>query len=55
MSFPSQRAQLVSRRCLPAWHALRAPSVVVEFALRRHLGYQWALTVFEICVIFALS
>jgi len=24
-----------------------APSVVVEFALRRHLGYQWALTVFR--------
>jgi SHS family lactate transporter-like MFS transporter len=31
-----------------------APSVVVEFALRRHFGYQWALTLFEICVIFAL-
>ena len=31
-----------------------APSVVVEFALRNHLGYQWALTVFEICVIFCL-
>ncbi len=31
-----------------------APSVVVEFALRKHLGYQWALTVFEICVIFCL-
>jgi hypothetical protein len=27
---------------------------VVEFALRRHLGYQWALTTFELCVIFVL-
>ena len=33
---------------------LGAPCVVVEFALRRHLGYQWALTVFELCVILAL-
>ncbi len=33
---------------------LGAPAVVVEFALRRHLGYQWALTTFEICVILAL-
>jgi MFS transporter, SHS family, lactate transporter len=33
---------------------LGAPSVVVEFALRKHLGYPWTLTVFEICVIFAL-
>jgi MFS transporter, SHS family, lactate transporter len=33
---------------------LGAPAVVVEFALRRHLGYQWALTTFEICVIVAL-
>ncbi|WP_263358325.1 MFS transporter [Acidicapsa ligni] len=32
-----------------------APSVVIEFTLRKHLGYQWALTVFEICVITALS
>jgi MFS transporter, SHS family, lactate transporter len=33
---------------------LAAPSVVVEFTLRKHLGYQWALTVFEICVILSL-
>jgi MFS transporter, SHS family, lactate transporter len=33
---------------------LGAPCVVVEFALRQHLGYQWALTVFELCVILAL-
>jgi SHS family lactate transporter-like MFS transporter len=31
-----------------------APAVVVEFALRRHFGYQWALTIFEIGVIFTL-
>jgi SHS family lactate transporter-like MFS transporter len=31
-----------------------APSVVIEFALRNRLGYRWALTVFEICVICAL-
>ena len=31
-----------------------APSVVVEFTLRKHLGYQWALTVFEVCVILCL-
>ena len=31
-----------------------APSVVVEFTLRRHVGYQWALTIFEMCVIFCL-
>jgi SHS family lactate transporter-like MFS transporter len=31
-----------------------APAVVVEFALRRHFGYQWALTIFEVCVIFTL-
>jgi MFS transporter, SHS family, lactate transporter len=31
-----------------------APAVVIEFALRKHLGYQWALTTFELCVIFAL-
>ena len=31
-----------------------APSVVVEFALRKHFGYQWALTVFEVCVILCL-
>ena len=33
---------------------LGAPAVVVEFALRRHFGYQWALTIFEICVILSL-
>ena len=33
---------------------LCAPAVVIEFTLRRHFGYQWALTIFEICVIFAL-
>ena len=33
---------------------LGAPAVVVEFALRRHFGYQWALTIFEICVIVTL-
>jgi SHS family lactate transporter-like MFS transporter len=33
---------------------IAAPSVVVEFTLRRHLGYQWALTIFEMCVIFCL-
>jgi SHS family lactate transporter-like MFS transporter len=31
-----------------------APSVVIEFALRGHLGYQSALTAFEVCTIFAL-
>jgi MFS transporter, SHS family, lactate transporter len=34
---------------------LGAPCVVVEFALRKHLGYQWALTIFELCVILALA
>jgi SHS family lactate transporter-like MFS transporter len=33
---------------------IAAPSVVVEFTLRRHFGYQWALTIFEVCVIFCL-
>jgi MFS transporter, SHS family, lactate transporter len=33
---------------------IAAPSVVVEFTLRRHFGYQWALTIFEMCVIFSL-
>jgi MFS transporter, SHS family, lactate transporter len=33
---------------------LAAPSVVVEFTLRRHFGYQWALTLFEMGVIFCL-
>ena len=33
---------------------IAAPSVVIEFTLRRHLGYQWALTIFEVCVIFCL-
>jgi hypothetical protein len=31
-----------------------APSVVIEFGLRRRLGYQWALTAFEVCTIAAL-
>jgi cbb3-type cytochrome oxidase subunit 3 len=31
-----------------------APSIVVEFALQRHLGYQWSLAGFEICVIAVL-
>jgi SHS family lactate transporter-like MFS transporter len=31
-----------------------APAVVIEFALRKHFGYQWALTIFEVCVIFTL-
>jgi SHS family lactate transporter-like MFS transporter len=31
-----------------------APSVTIEFALRGHLGYQWALTVFEVSTIAAL-
>jgi MFS transporter, SHS family, lactate transporter len=33
---------------------IAAPSVVIEFTLRRHFGYQWALTIFEICVIVSL-
>jgi SHS family lactate transporter-like MFS transporter len=33
---------------------LGAPAVVVEFTLRKHLGYQWALTTFEIGVIVTL-
>jgi SHS family lactate transporter-like MFS transporter len=33
---------------------LGAPAVVVEFTLRRHLGYQWALTTFEIGVMVTL-
>jgi MFS transporter, SHS family, lactate transporter len=33
---------------------IAAPSVVVEFTLRKHFGYQWALTLFEMCVIFCL-
>jgi SHS family lactate transporter-like MFS transporter len=32
-----------------------APCVVVEFALRQHLGYQWALSIFELSVILALA
>ena len=32
-----------------------APCVVVEFALRQHLGYQWALSIFELTVILALA
>jgi len=31
-----------------------APSVVIEFGLQKHLGYQWALTAFESCVIVVL-
>jgi MFS transporter, SHS family, lactate transporter len=33
---------------------IAAPSVVVEFTLRRHFGYQWALTIFEMGVILSL-
>lgn len=33
---------------------LGAPSVGIEYALRRRLGYSWALTAFELCVITAL-
>ncbi len=31
-----------------------SPSVGVEYALRDHFGYRWALTLFECCVIVAL-
>lgn len=31
-----------------------APSVSIEYILRAHLGYRWALTVFEFCVIVVL-
>lgn len=31
-----------------------SPSVSIEYALRNHLGYRWALTLFEGCVIIAL-
>ncbi len=31
-----------------------SPSVSIEYALRNHLGYRWALTSFEVCVIVAL-
>ncbi len=31
-----------------------SPSVSIEYALRNHLGYRWALTLFEGCVIVAL-
>jgi MFS transporter, SHS family, lactate transporter len=31
-----------------------APSVVIEYNLRKQFGYQWALTIFEVCVIFCL-
>jgi SHS family lactate transporter-like MFS transporter len=30
---------------------LGSPAVIIEFSLRNRLGYQWALTSFEICVI----
>jgi SHS family lactate transporter-like MFS transporter len=33
---------------------LGAPSVSIEYALRRNLGYAWALTAFELCVIAVL-
>jgi SHS family lactate transporter-like MFS transporter len=33
---------------------LGAPSVGIEFALRRSMGYSWALTAFELCTITAL-
>lgn len=33
---------------------LGSPSVGIEFALRRRLGYAWALAAFEVCVIAAL-
>ncbi len=33
---------------------IAAPSVVVEFTLRKQFGYQWALTIFEMCTIFCL-
>jgi SHS family lactate transporter-like MFS transporter len=31
-----------------------SPAVMIEYALRDHLGYQWALASFEACVIIAL-
>jgi SHS family lactate transporter-like MFS transporter len=31
-----------------------APSVGIEFALRRQIGYPWALTAFEVCTVVAL-
>ena len=31
-----------------------APAVAIEYALRRSFGYQWALTIFEMGVIFSL-
>ena len=33
---------------------ISSPAVAIEFGLRKQFGYQWALTVFEICVIFVL-
>lgn len=33
---------------------LASPAVSVEYALRNHLGYPWALTIFETCVILSL-
>jgi len=33
---------------------LGAPSVVAEYALRSHFGYQWALTIFQVGTILAL-
>jgi SHS family lactate transporter-like MFS transporter len=31
-----------------------SPAVMIEYALRDHFGYQWALASFEACVIIAL-
>jgi SHS family lactate transporter-like MFS transporter len=31
-----------------------SPTNTIEYALRDHIGYQWALTVFEGCTILAL-
>jgi SHS family lactate transporter-like MFS transporter len=33
---------------------ISAPAVGIEFGLRNQFGYQWALTIFELCVIFVL-
>jgi hypothetical protein len=33
---------------------LGAPAVGIEYALRRGVGYGWALTLFELCTIVAL-
>jgi SHS family lactate transporter-like MFS transporter len=31
-----------------------SPAVIIEYALEKHLGYRWALTSFELCVIVLL-